>query len=75
MSLAASMVDMCRVSSASLVRQRSPNSRLTRSKSFTSAGVSGSGSTPTNSSICSVSPHSSGVLLPTPRGSMPTMSK
>ncbi len=75
MSLAASTVDMCRVRSPLSFRQVAPYSRLIRAYSEASAGVSGSGSVARSSSVCSVSPHFSGVLSPTPRGSIPTMSK
>ena len=71
---AASTVLMCSVIPRSLARQASPNCLISASSLVTSAGVSGVGSEARKASRPLVSSHCNGVLSPTPRGSIPTMS-
>ena len=75
MSRAASSVDTWRVRSPLSSRQPCPNPRISRSLRRASRRSSGSGSDAMNSSRASSLRQSMGVLLPTPRGSNPTMSK
>ena len=74
MSRATNGVPMFGVRSGELLLQRWPNRWDTRTVAAMSSSASGFGSTLRKRSSCRSVRHSMGVLLPTPRGSNPTMS-